>query len=271
MVLCQKTVILSILAAAALAACGGGDDASVPNGLDTASTPAPTASAPDSAASDPTLGTAAATAPTTNPASGAEATGNLNYAVLLRDGTSEVASATSVYASPNGTLVMYPDNATKKTTYSTTDDWANLTRAGYSTSGAFRGSGNALLICSGSDSSVALSHNMVRVTDYSVLIGKTLDYIECLPSGGVFSEPFLTFNANGTAIDNFDNTIVTATQLAQYFGPAGLTDGDETFKATLYSLSRPGSPIRYFISEAANDKFVNGVRTPYVALIAERD
>jgi hypothetical protein len=264
MIFRQELLILSIVAAAALTACGGGGDAPAP-----APTPTPTPTPLPTPA--PTLGAAATTAPTTNPASGAEATGNLNYSVLLQDGTSEVASATSVYTNPNGTLVMYPDNATKKTTYSTTDDWANVTRAGYSTSGAFRGSGNALLICSGSDSSVALSHNMVRVTDYSVLIGKTLDYIECLPSGGVFSEPFLTFNANGTATDNFDNTIVTATQLAQYFGTAGLTDGGETFKATLYSLSRPGLPIRYFISEAANDKFVNGVRTPYVALIAERD
>lgn len=227
----QKAAILSIVAAATLAACGGGGDDA------TTATAAP-ATAPVADSNNTPTNAVAATAPATNPASGAEATGSLTYAVLKQDGTSEVAPATSVYANPNGTLILYPDDAAKKITYTTTDDWANVNMAGSSISGAMRGSGNALLICNGSDSRVALSHNMVRVTDLAVLKGKTFESYECTATG-VNKEVLVTFNADGTATDNSDKSILSAQVVAALFSNAGLTEtngsNENNYKFAAYS------------------------------------
>gem|GEM_PF-6323608 len=233
---------------ATLSACGGGGD-DVPGG---------------GGGGGGGGGTTTITPPATNPSSGYTQAGNLNYLVTAPGGSTRTVAATVAYSAPNGTLTLNP--GADELIVTTTDAWNNVTwPAGVS--GALRADGNAGLVCAEGSGEVGVSHNMVRVTDLTVLSGRSFQFTECTGAGLSTGSEVVTFNANGTATVGTET--ISAADVTAAFSAAGLTEpGSSNFKLQLYAYTA-GGVTQYHIVEVG-DEFVGAgqPRYQYVGLFS---
>lgn len=242
----------------ALSACGGGGDDPVVAAV----APIPTTPA----ALTPTT-PATATTPGTNPSTGIENPGNLNYLAFEADGTTSPIAATVAFAAPNGTLTLDP--GPDELVISTTDSWATMVFP-TNFSGVQRANGNIALICSvepGQGNVVLVSHNMTAVPSgdaIALVSGKSFTYTEC-DAGNPVSKIF-SFNLDGSITDGGDS--VSAGDVASAFSAEGLSPPDGgKIKLSLYAYT-VGGVTRYHLVEASRD-VVGGVLTDFVAIASE--
>ncbi len=232
-----KNFFLTSVMAATLVACGGGGDDAV------TATPAP---APPPA--------------TTLPSAEVSATNvTLAYSVFSPSLTETSANATVNYdtTSKVGTIAL--PIGTSTATVSTTDGYANnVAWSGFVNSGAYRAEGNLLMLCTGNQSAntyLAITSNMVRVTDLSELNGKNFLENSCGTGGnGTFS-----FSASGaltiTTPGDPDDT-PTPAQVTAFFSDAGVTDSEGNYKGRAYKYTSNGQ-TKYFLG-FANDEAITG-------------
>ncbi len=226
-------IIIALAATAALVACGGGDES------------APVA---DTA---PGATTPGATTPATGASSGGESAGSLQLTVFTPQLTTSPSSGTVAYdaATKKGSISFKVGTADQ--TVSTTDGYDNVVNfSGFAGSGALRANGNLLMLCPApatqeTSTHLVLSNNLTRVTDASVLRGKSFTLRDCggSPAGA------LTFNADGTATDP-DGGTISAADVAAISSEAGWnwTDGSATgnIKASTYSFNNSAGQTRYY-------------------------
>lgn len=223
---------------ATLSACGGGDDAATPP------PPPPPATAP----------------PATNLSSGYTQTGNLNYLVTAHNGSTSTFAATVVYNAPHGTVTLGIGPVT------TADAWASITWPAR-VSGTVRANGNVGLVCEGDVGAVGMSHNMTRVTDLTVLHGRSFRLTLCTVTGLFTDTQNLTFNANGTATYGLET--ISAAAITAEFSDAGVTETDSSnYKLRLYAHTAGG--VTQYHMVGTGDEF-NGSGQPrlrYVYLLS---
>lgn len=242
--------------AAALAACGGGDD--------TVST----------VVTDPVSDTVTTPAvvllPAAETSTGVTQTGTLNYLVFSPDGSTRVVPADVAYADPIGSLTLKEDAG--NLVLETLNAWATvLWPSGYG--GLLKINGNAGLICDIADNSgqVGISGNMEQVTDLTLLRGKSFQFNECA-GGTVEASDIVTFNEDGSAlIDEGTATdfAMSAADVAAYFSEAGWSIDGGTFKGRIFARTTSGEQAQYVIVDITDDSQPDGSRYKSVGLNLE--
>ena len=227
--------------AAALAACGGGDD---PASLLPETPPAEVASLDY-----------------TQP-------GSFSYTAFVPDGTTSAVPVTVTYNASVGTLTLKAAGQTLVA--STTDGWAGVTwSAGYA--GLLALGGNASLVCKTADNTgqVGISSNLTRVTDLAELRGKTFLFKACA-NGTVENDGGIAFNADGSAqFEDADGVVsFAASDVAAYFSEAGWSIDGGVFKARAFSRTTSGV-TKYVIVDISNDVLSNGSPDNAVSLMVE--
>jgi len=229
----MKTVGLSLIAAAALVACGGGGD-STP-------TPTPTDTTAGTTGGTTTGTPSGTTGGTTTGTTGTTAT--LAYTVYKADLTTSAVSAT---VTTNGSTVTnsIPLTSTLTATFTTSDAGANYTLGGAAVAGgSIRADGNVALLCTGTTPQTgyaAVSSNLSVVTDLTLARSKIFTESLCGSTGSV-----LTVAADGSASNNVGDSF-TASQTSQIFSSTGLTGPNGgNYRGTFYSFTQ-GTTTRYF-------------------------
>ncbi len=226
--------------AAALAACGGGDDPASP----LAETPAAEVVSLDF----------------TQP-------GSFSNTAYVPDGTPSAAPVTVTYNGSVGTLTLKAAGQTLVA--STADGWAGVTwSAGYA--GLLALGGNASLVCKTADNTgqVGISSNLTRVTDLAELRGKTFQVKTCA-NGAVENDGDIVFNADGSAVfTENDGTSIpeTAADITEYFSEKG-SQVDGVYKALAFSRTTSNGK-EYVIVDISDDP-LNAPRSKTVSLLVE--
>lgn len=238
--------------AAALAACGGGDDPVSTGGVALVVLPA---------AGESTGVTDA----------GVTDAVDLSYLVFSPDGTKRVVPAAVVYTAPGGSLTLL--ETAGNLVISTSDAWAPETviwPEGYT--GLLKLDGNAGLICDTTDNSgqVGVSGNMVQVTDLIELRGKTFQYNECA-GGTVVASDLFTFSADGSLqIEDADGVSDYGSDVAAaYFSDDGWVIDGGIFKGHIFAHTTSGGQKQYVIADISDDSGNAGSRVKTVALFLE--
>lgn len=236
--------------AAALAACGGGDDPASP----LAETPPAEVVSLDY----------------TQP-------GSFSYTAYVPDGTPSAVPVTVTYNGSVGTLTLKAAGQTLVA--STADAWAGVTwSAGYA--GLLALGGNASLVCKTVDNTgqVGISSNLIRVTDLAELRGKTFQFKTCA-NGAVENDGGIVFNADGSAQfeDADGDSSFDAATVADYFSEDGwlieeLIDGSKVssvFKALAFYRTAADGTKQYVILDISNDVLTDGSPDNTVSLMVE--
>jgi len=239
--------LCALAMAAALTACGGGDD---PVGTVVPTDPVPTDPVPVTTPAVVALPAAGESTGVTD--AGVTDEVDLNYLVFSPDGSTRVVPAVVAYAQPNGTLTL--QDTAGDLLISTNDEWATIIWPdGFD--GALQSNGNAGLVCDTTTGAgeVGFSGNMVQVTDLSLLNGKSFRLTECTTAGVTSTPTDIRFNADGTATD-VDGTL-TAAQVMALFTDSGLVDPVDSSVYKLRAFAHnSGGGTKYFMVLIADDR-----------------
>ncbi|WP_310566669.1 hypothetical protein [Hydrogenophaga sp.] len=231
--------------AAALAACGGGDDP-----VDTGG------------------GVAVVALPAVGTSTGLDVTGTLNYLVFSPDGSHRPVSADVANDGSSGSLTLNETDGSF--VVSTGDAWLGASWPEGS-DGLLELNGHAGLICDTASNAgqVGISGNVVQVTDLAELRGKSFRYMACA-NGAVADEGGIAFNDDGSAqFEDADGvSSFGATEMAAYFSEAGWSIEGGTFKARAFSRTT-SSGTEYAIVDISDDVGDGGSRIKTVALMVE--
>lgn len=236
----MKAVSLSLIASAALMACGGGDSNDATTGTGAA------------ASTGTTAGTATGT-PTGTASS-------LAYTVYKADLTTSAVSAT---ITTNGSTVTnsIPLTPSLTATFTTSNAGATYTLGGAAVAGgSIKADGNFALLCTGTTPQTGyavVSDKLSVVTDLTLLRSKTFTESLCGSTGNI-----TTIAADGSASTSGNS--FTADQTSQIFSSAGLTGpGGGIYRGTAYSLT-DGTTTRYFYVLRSDDTAHNDGKKVFI-------
>lgn len=231
--------------AAALAACGGGDDPVSTGGVALVALPA--------------VGTS----------TGLDVEGTMNFKVFSAGGSDRPVSAVLANAEGDGTLSLTDGADTYEVT--ATNAWANVAWP-EGTTGLLALNGNANLICdtASDECEVGLSGNLTQERDLTKLRGKSFVF-KTSANGAVADDGGIVFNADGSAqfTDADGGSDFDAAVVAEYFSEAGWRINGGVFKARAFYRTASDGTKQYVILDISNDVLSDGSPDNAVSLVVE--